>query len=324
MMDGRVEIVEFGQAALQHIDALPSSVPPGKKVFYRVTAVDDCPNESAPSNPDDAYCAFGGTVAFSSPSNGATTSGVITVTVRVDSPSGTYTHLRVDAVPSTGTTPTPPFDAAITGLGPWSFTWTPPRPGPWTLTATVTNASGCTQSTSVAITVSPTVACCLTPQPIGTPTNVTCRTTNPNSTQCTEVTYFMKNNNCLTAVAIDSMTVTWNDVVANSPLLNSVWFDRNLTGQQQIWNAAGASSPASTTFTGTRPVIPVGRDTTNPMKVTYIFSKVMSAKVGPTFKRDTMTTTWNFELLDASGNPTAITGSCGPGIFDNLLLEQHN
>jgi hypothetical protein len=37
-----------------------------------------------------------------------------------------------------------------------------------------------------------------------------------------------------------------------------------------------------------------------------------------------MTTTWDFELLDASGNPTGITGSCGPGIFDNLLIEQHN
>jgi len=60
------------------------------------------------------------------------------------------------------------------------------------------------------------------------------------------------------------------------------------------------------------------------MKVTYIFSKVMSAKVGSSFRRDTMTTTWDFELLDADGNPTAITGSCGPGVFDNLLLEQHN
>src|SRR6185503_18715858 len=49
-------------SVLQYVDALPSAVPPGKKVFYRVTAVDDCPNESAPSNTDDAYCAFGGTV----------------------------------------------------------------------------------------------------------------------------------------------------------------------------------------------------------------------------------------------------------------------
>ena len=317
-----VAIVTGG--VLQYIDALPSAVPPGKKVFYRVTAVDDCPNESAPSNSDDAYCAFGGTVAFTTPSNGATTSGVVTVTVRVDNPSGTYTHLRVDAIPSSGTTPTPPFDANITGLGPWTFSWTPPRPGGWTLTANMTNAASCTASTSVAITVSPTVACCLTPQPIGSPVNVTCRTTNPASTQCTEVSYLMKNNNCLTSVGVDSMTVTWSDVVGNSPLLNSVWFDRGLAAQQQIWNAGGASSPASTTFTGTRPIIPVGRDTTNPMKVTYIFSKVTSAKISGNFKRDTLTTVWNFELLDASGNPTGITGSCGPGIFDNLLLEQHN
>jgi hypothetical protein len=188
----------------------------------------------------------------------------------------------------------------------------------------LTNAAACTGSTSTSITVSPTVGCCLTPQPIGSPVNVTCRTTNPPSTQCTEATYFMKNNNCLTAVGIDSMNVTWNNITANSPKLNSVWFDRNLAGQQQIWNAGGSTSPASTTFTGTRPIIPVGRDTTNPMKVTYIFSQVMSKKVGGTFRRDTMTTTWSFELLDASGNPTGITGTCGTGIFDNLLLEQHN
>ncbi|HEX5043975.1 MAG TPA: hypothetical protein VFV75_13775, partial [Candidatus Polarisedimenticolaceae bacterium] len=258
------------------------------------------------------------------PSNGQTVAGALAMVIRVDNPSGTYTHLRVDAVPATGTAPAPPFDADITGVGPWAVTWTPTRPGPWTLTATLTNSTGCTGSTSVSITVSPTVACCLTPQPIGSPTNVTCRTTNPPNTQCTEVTYFMKNNNCLTAVAIDAMTVTWNNIVGNDPLLNSVWFDRGLAGQQQIWNAAGASSPASTTFTGTRPVIPVGRDTFNPMKVTYIFSKVMSDKQGTTFRRNTMTTTWSFELLDVDGNPTAITGSCGPGIFDNLLLEQHN
>jgi hypothetical protein len=317
-----VAIVTGG--VLQHIDALPSAVPPGQKVFYRVTAVDDCPNESAASNSDDAYCAFGGTLAFSSPSNGSTTSGVVTVAVRVDNPSGTYTHLRVDAAPAIGTTPTPPFDAAISGSGPWTFNWTPTVPGAWTLTATMTNAVGCTASTSVSITVSPTVACCLTPEPIGTPTNVTCRTTNPASTQCTEVSYFMKNNNCLTSVAIDAMTVTWNNITGNSPLLNSVWFDRGLTGQQQIWNALGSTSPATTTFTGTKPVIPVGRDTFNPMKVTYIFSQVMSNKVGPTFRRNTMTTSWDFELLDASGNPTGMTGTCGPGIFDNLLLEQHN
>jgi hypothetical protein len=317
-----VAIVTGG--VLQHVDALPSAVPPGQKVFYRVTAVDDCPNESAPSASDDAYCAFGGTLAFSSPANGATTSGVVTITVRVDNPTDTFTHLRVDAVPASGTTPTPPFDAAISGMGPWTVTWTPLRSGPWTLTATVTNASGCTGTTSVSITVSPTVACCLTPQPIGSPTNVTCRTTNPASTQCTEASYYMKNNNCLTSVAITSMAVTWNNVTANSPLLNSVWFDRGLAGQQQIWNAGGSTSPASTTFTGTQPVIPVGRDTFNPLKVTYIFSQVMSRKVGPNFLRNTMTTTWDFELLDGSGVPTGITGTCGPGIFDNLLLEQHN
>jgi hypothetical protein len=309
---------------LQYVDSLPSAVPTGQKVFYRVTAVDDCPNESAPSNSDDAYCAFGGTVAFTSPTNGQTTSGVVPITVRVDNPTDTYTQLRVDVVPDTGTTPTPPFDGTITGNGPWTVNWTPSAPGTWTLTATVTNAANCTSTTSVSITVSPTVACCLTPQPIGSPVNVTCRTTNPASTQCTEVTYQLKNNNCLTAVAIDSMTVTWNNVVGNSPLLNSVWFDRNLAGQQQIWNAGGATSPASTTFTGSRPQIPVGRDTFNPMNVTYIFSQVMANKVGPTFRRNTMTTTWDFELLDADGNPTGITGSCGAGVFDNLLVEQHN
>ena len=247
---------------LQHIDSLPSAVPPGQKIFYRVTAVDDCPNESAPSVSDDAYCAFGGTVAFSSPSTN--TSGVVTITVRVDNPTDTYTHLRVDAVPQSGTTPPPPFDGPISGPGPWSTTWTPTRPGDWTLTATVTNAANCTAQTSINFNVSPTVACCLTPQPIGSPVNVTCRTTNPNSTQCTEVSYFMKNNNCLTSVAIDSVEVTWNNLTANSPLLNSAWFDRGLAGEQQIWNAGGATSPASTTFTGTRPLVDVGRDTVNP------------------------------------------------------------
>ena len=102
----------------------------------------------------------------------------------------------------------------------------------------------------------------------------------------------------------------------------------NLTSCQntakQIWNAGSAVSPASTTFTGVLPDIPVNRNTSDPIKVTYIFDQVMANKVGSIFRQDTLSTTWNFELLDEDGLPTGITGTCGTGVFDNQLVEQHN
>jgi hypothetical protein len=307
---------------LQYMDSLPSAVPVGLKIFYRVTAVDDCPNESAPSNASAPSCAFAGTVAFTAPVNNQGLSGVVTVVVRVDNPAGAYAHLRVQGVNANGGDLL--YDQDVTGTGPWSFTWVPPRPGPWTLTAILTNDTGCTARTSIDVVVNPTVSCCLSPEPTLQPVTLACRASGSN--RCTEITYFVKNNNCLTEVAIESMSVTWTNVTGpaapDDPRLREVWFD-----DATIWNAGSAVSPANNDFTGgigALPSIPVSRNASNPMKVTYLYSQVMSRKAGSTFLQNQLTTTWNFVLLDEDGVPSGIRGTCGPGLFDNMIVEQHN
>jgi prepilin-type N-terminal cleavage/methylation domain-containing protein len=313
----------------QYVDYIPGTTSVGKKFYYYVTAVDDCPNESEPSAPDDAFCAFQGDVAFTTPQDGQLVSGVVTVTVRVDNGSGLYAHLRVDGDHQAGTGDVL-YDADVTGGGPWTFTWVPPRSGQWVLTAVVTNLTGCNAATSITVQVNPTVGCCLAPRPATTPLTLKCRTTSPSNTQCTDVSYFMVNNNCLTTASVESMQVTWAHTIPGvpTPRLREVWFDKAYSGHTAtiIWNAAGLLSPADNTFGGVPPNIPVSRNASDPLKISYIFDQVMSKKVSGVFQQNTLTSTWNFRLLDEQGSPTDITGTCGPaqGIFHDMIVEPHN
>jgi prepilin-type N-terminal cleavage/methylation domain-containing protein len=302
-------------------------VPIGYTHWYAVSAIDECPNESQVSAPVRPECAFSGDVVFVEPSNGQPVAGVVPVTVAVQNSIDTFTqvtleffHVTNGTVMHTEVIPTT-CDANL-GLCVWSYDWLASPPGPYTITATVTNAYACSKSESINVASGFSVGCCLSPpDPTLSPIVMLC--TGPkNQTACTENTWQIINNNCLTSVAIEQLTIGWVDNVGNGPLLTGVRFDNTL-----IWNVTPPSaSPAHNVFSAPKPDIPVTRNSTNPVDVTFVFDKVTSAKIGPNYFRDAMAAEFQFRLLDSQGNETAITGTCstGGGSLAPLIVEQHN
>ncbi len=283
---------------------------PGTTIWYRVKAQDDCPNVSDFSNPAEPVCAFSGTVSITAPSAGAQVAGVVPTTVQVSGGSDTYVKATFQFY--NNTTGRLEEEKEVTGPGPaWTYNWLADPPGAYTITAIVENDTGCTRSAEIQVNAGSDVGCCLSPHP------VQC-TGEPGATKkCKKVTYSMINNNCLTAVRLDGIQVTWTNDIGNDAQLLSVLFDGTA-----IWNPGGVASPASTAFSAPNPTIPVDRNASNPLIVDYAYDQLMSAKVGPVVKKNVpITTLYTFTLLDADNNPSAITGACGPADGFNFTVQ---
>jgi hypothetical protein len=302
-------------------------VPIGYTHWYAVSAIDACPNESLVSAPVRPECAFSGDVVFVQPADGQPVAGVVPVTVAVENSIDTFSlvqlqffHVTNGTVMHTEVIPTN-CDA---NLGPcvWTYDWLANPPGPYRITATVTNGYSCSKSESIDVASGFSVGCCLSP-PDPTLSPIVMECTGPkNQTECTENTWQIINNNCLTSVAIEELTIGWTDNVGLGARLTGVRFDNTL-----IWNVTPPSgSPAFNVFSAPKPDIPVTRNSTNPVDVTFVFDQVTSKKIGKNFFRNAMAAEFRFRLLNAQGQETQITGTCstGGGSFAPLIVEQHN
>ena len=300
-------------------------VPIGYTHWYAVSAVDDCPNESQRSAPVRPECAFSGDVVFVEPNNGQPVAGVVPVTVEVQNSTDQFLEVSLEFYHVTNATLMHKeviSTSCDANLGPcsWNYKWLANPPGPYVITATVTNSLGCSKSESIDVASGFSVGCCLSPpDPTISPIVMAC--TGPKQqTLCTENTWKLINNNCLTSVAIEEMIIGWTDNVGNGARLTGVRFDNTL-----IWNVTPPSlSPASNVFSTPKPDVPVGRNSSNPVDVTFVFDQVTADKIGPNWLRDAMAAEFRFRLLDAQGNETSITGTCstGGGSFAPLIVEQ--
>ena len=322
--DADFRFIEEVSGATAYVDNAPGSVGGVTTVFYKVSATDDCPNESAKSEAVEPTCSFGGEVRIVRPDDGKAVAGVVPVEVVIDGATDTYARLILEFVNlNSGSSTTEVVESA----GPsWTYNWLASPPGPYRIVATVENVSGCMKSDTIEVSAGTSVGCCLSqPNPELLPIVLECE--GSGSAKCATVRYQIINNNCLTSVRIEQMRVTWVDYVGDKPKLLGVRFDGSL-----IWNVTPPSlSPAENDWepddaTRTEPSIPVSRDSTFPVNVDYVFDKNM-AKRG-TGKdavdlRDTFTTSYTFRLLDADDQPTSITGICGPstGWFDQMVVE---
>jgi hypothetical protein len=118
----------------------------GEVVYYRVRGGDDCGNNSDYSAPAKLECAFTGEVRFVTPQDGDEVRGLVSTTVRVVGGSDVYSGLVIQYGQGPGAV-THSFPTA----GPtWTDdTWVASPPGDYTITATVTNLAGCSQSASI-------------------------------------------------------------------------------------------------------------------------------------------------------------------------------
>lgn len=286
-------------------------------VFYKVSAIDDCGNESILSPAVQPNCAFAGNVAFSTPSDGQPVAGVVPVVFSATS-GGTETYLKASLTfthRTTGAATTVPLETP----GPtWTYDWLADPPGPYTITATVVNDLGCSKTARIEVAAGFDVGCCLSPpNPELNPILLEC--TGSGGSKCAELDYEVINNNCLTAVAIERMEIRWVDNTGNDPKLTGVLFDGSF-----IWNPAiPVPRPASNAFSDPKPSISIDRDALSPVRVTYTFDANMGERLGQNRTANTLTTTYSFRLLDDLGQPTSITGVCGPstGMFDNMIVD---
>ena len=123
----------------------------GEVVYYRVTGSDACGNVSDYSSMARLDCAFSGDVEFLKPLNGEFVWNGLPTKVWVAGGSDVYTGIVIkyehstEGLRYTFTSPTPSRSWA-------DSSWPAVPHGNYTITATVTNAAGCTQSATVDVT----------------------------------------------------------------------------------------------------------------------------------------------------------------------------
>ncbi|MFQ5719501.1 MAG: prepilin-type N-terminal cleavage/methylation domain-containing protein [Acidobacteriota bacterium] len=135
-----------------------SNAPPAGSIFYyRISAVDDCPNESALSAPDGASCAFNGQVLLD-PLDSSTVLGIVPITLSSDG-TDTYAYGDVTVTDSSGTV----VFSATSSTYPFTFSWNSLSltPGIYTITGQITNIGGCSKTSSVNVVMISPAACCL-------------------------------------------------------------------------------------------------------------------------------------------------------------------
>lgn len=299
------------------IDNGVPSLPTDQVIYYRVVAHDECINYSDPSDPAAPSCSFSGTVEITAPPDNAVVAGVVPTTVAVVGGSDTYTGVTITYTHSVyGVRRT--YTDATAGTT-WTDTgWLASPAGPYTITATVTNSTGCSSTAITHVQAGSVVGCCLSLYPTTTST-VTCAS---GATGCKEVSYAIGNDRCLTAVQVKSMTIAWTDYSGNNPKWQTARFNGT--------DIAGVGS-WTTTYSGTTnqqgtatksdfnpgPTVPylVPMTSTNTTTVTYVFD---ASTVQGNRKDVFGTNQYTFTLLDSSGTPSDIDTTCN---FQNLTVQ---
>lgn len=134
-----------------YVDNAVPPLPAGQVVYYRVNGGDSCGNVSDNSPEARLDCAFSGDVEIVAPANGQLVSGATPMTVKINGGTDSYTNAVVKYVHRTaGLTRT--FTSTAPGPTWTDGGWTASPVGDFTITASVTNAAGCTQTATVDVT----------------------------------------------------------------------------------------------------------------------------------------------------------------------------
>jgi Tfp pilus assembly protein PilW len=296
---------DFGLAALT----------PLQTVYYMVKAKDECVNYSAASNLAEPICPFSGTITINPPTDGGIVAGVVPTTVTVASGTDTYTGVTITYThASSGLTRT--FTSATAGTTWTDSAWLASPAGVYTITATVTNSTGCQSTSSITVTAGGAVGCCLSIYPTTT-SSATCA---GGSAKCKEVSYRIGNDRCLTAVSILTMNIHWVDYSGNKPRWQTAKLNGAAIAAVGSWTTTYATVPPNETgiafktgFSAPSPTVPYATPMTgtNTTTVTYVFDKDTDALNGVNRIVDVFgTNRYIFTLLDSTGTPSGITTTC--------------
>ncbi len=298
---------------------------PSQSFYYKISALDDCPNESALSLPAEAYeCVFGGSVYMTISPGGSQLAGSQTISIGVSGPAVQVTRLVI-ADTTTGTMVFNQTDATAPYTYSWNASSVPPG-RPYRIVALATNVDGCTDSTETMVDTVNAIACCIS-------------TSNPNLSPTTgslknNELFFDIINNCGADVSIDSMSISFTGNGGQNPLLDQVEYNifDVLTTGRLIDLLPDNPSPVNINFSG--PLAPsldllAGNDDTNPVRLRYEFTQAMLNKQGSIFVGESIATRFNFSVASQSGigqciltvvtNPLSIVG-CDPATDPSCSL----
>jgi prepilin-type N-terminal cleavage/methylation domain-containing protein len=302
-------------STLSYADKVMPPLKADETLYYMVKAKDECVNYSEASDPAEPGCAFSGTVVINPPTEGGVVAGPVTTTVTVVAGTDTYTGVTITYTHAVkGVTRT--FTSSSAGPAWTDSEWLAMPTGPYTITATVTNSTGCSSTTTMNVSAGSVVGCCLHLVP-STTTVASCSS---GAAKCKEVSYDIANDGCLTSVSLTSLTVGWTDFSGNNPRWQTAQFNGSPIAASGVpsWTTTYTGSPETGTatksnFSAPSPQVPYANPTTpgTTTKVTYVLDQFTDAKIKGKRVVDVFDTNqFVFTLLDSFGNPSDLETTC--------------
>ncbi|MEW5806003.1 MAG: prepilin-type N-terminal cleavage/methylation domain-containing protein [Acidobacteriota bacterium] len=240
------------------------------EIYYRVSALDDCPNESDLSDPALSSCPFDGEISIDPPDGSEMATGTYTITVSV-SGTDTYTSCNLQIVDQNNQTV---YNEDRPGSPPYTFSWTVTIPGNYYVTATVENSSGCIKTKTVTYNVVPTVPCEITASdPVYNPTK--------GASKYNSIWWKIANSSGKDLEIFKLVVRLAEDRTQKGKKLQKIYYPwvEGLSFDQQpnvVYSSSGDTLPASVSFNNDpRPPLPLGAEYTalNPQKMGLLFDK---------------------------------------------------
>jgi Tfp pilus assembly protein PilW len=294
-----------------------SNAPPdqgGKDVWYKVSALDDCPNESALSSAQEAQCAFNGVVSIvpqSSPPS--LTTGNQSVTISAVG-GDVYTSATLTISKVGGSTD---FTQTITATGNnWNFTWSPNQAGgTYVAIATVTNSNSCVGTTRNTWDI--TLAACATCATI--PANNPDATTTP---QYYRLENFV-NNSCAFPLQMTRVVVREGDPTkcthnsCNTLKLQKIQYIQtgsfadettNIVWTSPVPGGSTVAAPSTSVTADFSPPLDLSGSSTGLAKIRFIFDTTTPVWVGTQNNRQhTILGDFNFNQISSLCAPATVT-----------------
>jgi len=274
-----------------------SGVLPGNSLYFKVTALDDCPNESAKSQGAESTCDFQGSVSFDPP-DGASLSGVVELLLSV---SGSASYVRSEVrIPSPvgggNTYYQENFNPTNSGPGTDNFPmpdWNTAgiAPGTYQIIYEVENSMGCLSGGTVTVTVNSVIPCCVD-------------AANPNlkpikgkaSAKNSKLSFDIINN-CAKDIELIGLDVSWTENVGDIQALEITEYP---TGTVVFTLSPPEPTPAFADLLATPLFLSQFNDSLSPLNMLLDWTGPMAEKSGSTVTSETITTTFTYRTVGAT------------------------
>jgi prepilin-type N-terminal cleavage/methylation domain-containing protein len=269
--------------------------------WYRVSAHDDCPNESAQSLPAELVrCSFGGMVQTSITPGGNPIAGpqtiVVTATTGVTPASGSVT------IRDTSNGAVVYFQSSTTY--PYTFAWNAVIPNitvghTYDIVGTVTNSAGCTESSTSTVTATSVATCCIAAANPRVTNNTTLGTVG-GGVKNNELIFDIYNS-CGSDITIERWNTDWTNKLFNAPQLTA-WVYGSTTPVilSPPVNPASGPSPNAIFDLRVPPFTPydllLTNGSLNPVAIQMIFTKAMAAQPAGVPTGNLMSTEFEFRV----------------------------